>query len=153
MFSSTVCFYLLTLMHQRKMKSSVVGMHILKKLPIVSYPRRFSLQITSQKLEKKYLQSPRDSFHRAIFPVLFVAQVFGIFPVQGISANHCSQLSFKWMSFRTFYSALFILFCLYLSTSEIYRMHQNDTNAKSLGKKFYFIKCTSLRKFMHFQLD
>lgn len=130
-------------MHLRKMRNSVpnVKMDILTKLPIVSYPRRFSLQITNQQPEKKYLQKPRDSFHRAIYPTLLVAQIFGLFPVHGISANHCSRLRFKWMSFKTFYSGVFICFCLFMFSAEVYRIHKNDSedpnysnNAKNLGE-------------------
>lgn len=131
-----------SLMHLRKMRNSVpdIGMHILTKLPIISYPRRFSIQMTNPQPEKKYLQTPRDSFHRAIFPTLFVAQVFGLFPVQGISANHCAHLRFKWKSFRTLYSGVLLSFCLFMLSAEIYRTHKSDTedpnyaNVKSLSK-------------------
>lgn len=133
---------------RQNMRNSVpnIKMHILTKLPIVSYPRRFSMQITNQEPEKKYLQSPRDSFHRAIFPTLFVAQVFGLFPIDGISANNCSRLRFKWLSFRSFYSAFFICFCLYLFAAEVYRVHKSDavdpnyTNAKNLGESWLLKK-------------
>ncbi|XP_063705920.1 gustatory receptor for sugar taste 64a-like [Culicoides brevitarsis] len=124
-----------------------IKMHILTKLPIVSYPRRFSLQLaTTQEPEKKYLHSPRDSFHRAIYPTLLVAQIFGVFPVLGISASNCSHLRFQWFSFRAIYSAFFICFCIFMACSEMYRIHRSDavdpnyTNAKSLaGLVFYMV--------------
>lgn len=122
-----------------------IKMHILTKLPIVSYPRRFSMQLSNtSEPEKKYLQTPRDSFHRAIYPTMLVAQIFGLFPVHGISANNCSHLRFKWLSFRTFYSIFFICFCVFMACCEVYRIHRSDavdpnyTNAKSLAGLVFF---------------
>uniref|UniRef100_A0A336M5Z9 CSON012659 protein n=1 Tax=Culicoides sonorensis TaxID=179676 RepID=A0A336M5Z9_CULSO len=132
-------------MHRRNSIPKITKMDILTKLPIISYPRRCSLQLANQFSEKKYLHSPRDSFHRAIYPVLFVAQIFGLFPVQGISTKNASHLKFKWISFRTLYSILFIFYCIFITFAEIYRMHVNnadDTSAKSLAGLIFFIVTT-----------
>lgn len=40
-------------------------------------------------------------------PVLFVAQFFGVMPVNGVLNKDLSQMKFKWKSFRTVYA----MFC------------------------------------------
>lgn len=45
-----------------------------------------------------------SAFHEAIWPVLAVAQLFGVFPVIGIRDLSMSTLQFKWISIRTFHS-------------------------------------------------
>nr|XP_050856306.1 gustatory receptor 5a for trehalose-like isoform X3 [Vespula vulgaris] len=47
-----------------------------------------------------------DSFHRAISPILWWAQIFGLLPLSGISANLPSSLKFKKISFRTVYAVI-----------------------------------------------
>ncbi|XP_046825824.1 gustatory receptor for sugar taste 64f-like [Vespa crabro] len=47
-----------------------------------------------------------ESFHRAISPILWWAQFFGLLPLSGISANLPSSLKFKKISFRTAYAII-----------------------------------------------
>lgn len=53
------------------------------------------------------------SFHRAMAPVLMLAQIFGLIPVNGIRDPHIDHLQFKWLSFKTAYTVLgsFSIFC------------------------------------------
>ncbi|XP_035739091.1 gustatory receptor for sugar taste 64a-like [Vespa mandarinia] len=47
-----------------------------------------------------------ESFHRAISPILWWTQFFGLLPLSGISANLPSSLKFKKISFRTAYAII-----------------------------------------------
>jgi gustatory receptor len=51
----------------------------------------------------------KGSFHEAIGPVLRVAQVFGLFSVDGVMSKDVSNIEFKWRSFKTIYSMLFLV--------------------------------------------
>lgn len=75
----------------------------------------------------------RHSFHRSIFPVLFVTQLFGLFPVQGISGLHTHHLRFKWLSVRTLYCFVTIGLGFTMAGLEIYRLSKTTATAKNLG--------------------
>lgn len=75
----------------------------------------------------------RHSFHRSIFPVLFVTQLFGFFPVQGISALHTHHLRFKWISLRTLYSSVIIVLGLTIAILEMIRLSTTTASVKNLG--------------------
>ncbi|XP_047354718.1 gustatory receptor for sugar taste 64f-like isoform X2 [Vespa velutina] len=51
-------------------------------------------------------EDSEESFHRAISPILWWAQFFGLLPLSGISANLPSRLIFKKISFRTAYAII-----------------------------------------------
>ena len=51
----------------------------------------------------------KGSFHEAIGPVLKVAQVFGVMPVDGVTSKDISNISFKWKSLKTIYSLTFLV--------------------------------------------
>lgn len=44
------------------------------------------------------------SFHQMIYPVLFLAQVFALFPVYGIQCKTAKELKFKFFSMKSVYS-------------------------------------------------
>lgn len=76
----------------------------------------------------------RDSFHRAIFPILLIAQCLALMPVEGISGLNATSLHFKYSSIRTIYANLFAIFAFIILLFEIYRVNANDeATAKSLG--------------------
>lgn len=52
----------------------------------------------------------KGSFHEAIGPVLFVAQFFGLMPVDGVKSREISSLCFRWKSMKTIYSLTFVIF-------------------------------------------
>ncbi|EDW19618.1 gustatory receptor 64e [Drosophila mojavensis] len=49
------------------------------------------------------------SFLEAIKPVLIIAQIFALMPVRGISSKYAEDLSFRWQSFRSYYSLIVIV--------------------------------------------
>lgn len=51
------------------------------------------------------------SFHKAIHPILFVAQCFGVMPVVNISSDNPSEVKFSWKSFRSYFALFVMLSC------------------------------------------
>ncbi|EDS43730.1 Gustatory receptor 64f [Culex quinquefasciatus] len=52
---------------------------------------------------------PMDDFWGALKPVIFVAQIFTLFPVQGVLAKDVYGINFRWRSLRTLYSLFFVV--------------------------------------------
>lgn len=48
------------------------------------------------------------NFREAIWPILVIAQFFGVMPVVGVKSRSITDVHFKWKSVRTFYS-LFVI--------------------------------------------
>jgi gustatory receptor len=51
----------------------------------------------------------KGSLHEAIGPVLKVAQVFGLMPIDGVMSKDVENLEFKWKSFKTMYTLVFLV--------------------------------------------
>ncbi|XP_030372204.1 uncharacterized protein LOC115622411 [Scaptodrosophila lebanonensis] len=49
-----------------------------------------------------------ETFHRAVSKVLFISQIFALFPVSNVGARHVQDLRYRWLSARTFYSGLIL---------------------------------------------
>ncbi|XP_043675727.1 gustatory receptor for sugar taste 64a-like isoform X2 [Vespula pensylvanica] len=73
-----------------------------------------------------------DSFHRAISPILWWAQIFGLLPLSGISANLPSSLKFKKISFRTIYAVIVAFSISIMAVLSIIHMIRT-LNADSFG--------------------
>ncbi|KAI4488020.1 hypothetical protein M0804_004868 [Polistes exclamans] len=73
-----------------------------------------------------------DSFHRAISSILWWAQLFGLLPVTGISADTPSKLKFKKISFRTFYTILVAFSIFIMATLSVIHMIRT-LNAEAFG--------------------
>lgn len=52
-----------------------------------------------------------ESFHRSIYPIVIIAQCFGIMPVNNVSSKCPSMLTFTWKSFRCFFAVFVALSC------------------------------------------
>jgi gustatory receptor len=51
------------------------------------------------------------SFHQAVYPLLFIAQCFGVMPVNNISSKCPVSLRFTWKSFRFIFAVFVMLSC------------------------------------------
>lgn len=49
------------------------------------------------------------NFRKAIWPILFVGQMFGVMPIIGIKSQSSNDLNFKWNSLRTFHSLFIVI--------------------------------------------
>lgn len=104
--------------------------------------RRLSIVDCFRSSSNKIHHVYRDSFHRAVYPIILVAQVFSLMPVEGISAANATFLRFKFYSIRTIYSCVFTVLAFLILAFEIYRVkNNNDATAKNLGTFYLLIFC------------
>lgn len=52
-----------------------------------------------------------ENFHRAIYPVMVIAQFFGTMPVQNVSCKCPSGLKYTWKSFRYIFAVFVMMSC------------------------------------------
>lgn len=97
-------------------------------------PQAFLDNPKKKKTSRRINSNNDDSLHGAIYPLLFIAQIFGLMPISGIKSSSTTALEFKWKSFRTFYTLFLVSFQIGLIFLEILRVHNNSFNAKSVGK-------------------
>ena len=70
-------------------------------LKFIDSPRKSVNRIPSAK--------PLKSFQEAVGPILVIGQCFGSLPVEGILSKDIANLKFRWKSFRTIYSIIFLI--------------------------------------------
>lgn len=100
-------------------------------LSLVDKPRKISIaNIFGARMAQ---QNTRDSFHRAVYPILVIAQIFALIPVAGIGAPAPTSLNFKWCSIRVIYSLAFVFSAIAAVVIEFVRASSDALNAKSLG--------------------
>ncbi|XP_076164337.1 gustatory receptor for sugar taste 64f [Ptiloglossa arizonensis] len=63
-----------------------------------------------------------ESFHRAIGPILSLAQIFGLFPISGVRSLSPSKLHFQIYSFLTIYSIFITMMILFITIVSIIHM-------------------------------
>lgn len=92
----------------------------------------------------------KGSFHDAIGPVLQVAQVFGLMPVDGVASKNISNTKFRWKSLKTIYSLLFLscgtielLLCLSL-------MFENGMSLE-MSRTLFFMFISMISAFFFFK--
>jgi Trehalose receptor len=69
------------------------------------------MNFNQQRVVKSKLKPTKNmSFHRIIGPCLVYGQVFGMLPVNNVRLDDENKLEFRWFSFKTVYSMIF-LFC------------------------------------------
>lgn len=79
---------------------------------------RFSDNVTFlQQATPKF--DDQSSFHRAIYPVMFIAQCFGVMPVINISSKSPMDLVFTWKSFRLVFALIVMISCGFEAVSTI----------------------------------
>ncbi|XP_063709343.1 gustatory receptor for sugar taste 64a-like [Culicoides brevitarsis] len=98
-----------------------------------------SFAILAKPNQTQISRPSRNSFHRVIFPILFVTQCFGLFPVQGISGSHTYHLRFKWLSFRTFFSFVTALIGCLMAFLEVQRLERQKVSAKNVSGVLFML--------------
>ncbi|CAO1392130.1 unnamed protein product [Diamesa hyperborea] len=80
-----------------------------------------------------------ETFHCAIRPVLIIGQIFGLFPLYGISSKNPKNITFKWISLRTFYSFCALLCSMFALCLVFYQQYQLGplTASNIIGIIFY----------------
>ncbi|KAL7039352.1 hypothetical protein ACKWTF_009883 [Chironomus riparius] len=77
--------------------------------------------------------------------VLALAQVFGVLPITGIFSRNIKNIKFKFLSFRTFHTSLWLVGAFIFQILEVHRMaYEEKINAKSIGGiAFYCVAIAS----------
>lgn len=85
-------------------------------------------------------QMKAGSFYDAISAILRTIQYFGLLPVQGLAKKDIFSLKFKWKSFLTFYSIIFIILGLIDTSALFYESFMDSFSLKNTSSlSFYFI--------------
>lgn len=90
-----------------------------------------------------YSSYKEDSFHNAMRPIVRVSHFFGIMPVDVGKSKDVSSIIFRWKSFKTIYSLIFVVLgmcegflCLWLV------IRNGMTLSYSSALSFYFVSVT-----------
>uniref|UniRef100_A0A182J916 Uncharacterized protein n=1 Tax=Anopheles atroparvus TaxID=41427 RepID=A0A182J916_ANOAO len=95
-----------------------------------------------QKCHAEITDNERDTFLRGIQPLVILGQVFGMFPIDGISRSDPAQLRLKWFSFRVLLNLTVVVTALVQSYYEYQRLMMIGINAKNVsGLIFYIDAC------------
>jgi len=74
-------------------------------------------------------------FYNSNFSVLALAQVFGVLPITGLFSKNIKDIRFKFLSFRTLHSSLWLVSAFIFEILELLRMsREGKINVKSIGK-------------------
>lgn len=74
-----------------------------------------------------------ESFRKSIWPILIIAQLFGLMPVIGISRQSINDLKFNWKSKRTIYGFIVVMFSTCYSIFNAYQTLTEKMNFDSFG--------------------
>lgn len=100
---------------------------------------------------KEELYSDNISVHSSMRIPLILAQIFGLFPLRGISSFHYNSLQFSWICFRTIYSIICLLLVSFVLLSVVYSMIAIETTINKASKKSWAQKVIYLK--IHYFLD
>ncbi|XP_034949685.1 gustatory receptor for sugar taste 64f-like isoform X2 [Chelonus insularis] len=67
-----------------------------------------------------------DSLHVALRPVIYLAQCFALFPVNGINSKDTSGLRFTWRSFKILYAAVVLGMSIFLAIASTVRLFSSE---------------------------
>lgn len=77
-----------------------------------------------------------DDFWGALKPIVFVAQLFTFFPVQGVFARDPQQIRFQWIHLRTAYSMAFLVLGGLIIVAQINHTVLNQVDTSMISKYF-----------------
>lgn len=90
------------------------------------------------------------SFHEAIRPVLKLARIFSLMPIQGINGVNSSALYFEYYSWQIFYSAITALFIGIMLGFISFWIFDTPMNFGKIGKKIIKKSSSHLKKLLLF---
>lgn len=93
----------------------------------------------------------QESFHQAVGPALFLGQLFGMLPVDGVLAKDEKKLQFRWKSPVTFYGVFFLLIGTIESSVGTRRLVRLGFNIH-FAEGFFFFITSMIRAFILFHL-
>ncbi|XP_015369416.1 PREDICTED: gustatory receptor for sugar taste 64f-like isoform X3 [Diuraphis noxia] len=82
--------------------------------------------------------SDKNSLHRAITPVLILAQMCALLPVQGIRGKNTSYLVFNWFSWPVIYVFIIIAASLLILSFSLIKIYMTGLTYYSTGEIMFF---------------
>ncbi|XP_055543532.1 uncharacterized protein LOC129729076 [Wyeomyia smithii] len=79
-----------------------------------------------------------DDFWAALRPIIFVSQLFSLFPVEGIFAKDNQQIVFRWVSLRTFYSLSMLGMGGLVIVAQLNHVASSNVTASSIAAILYY---------------
>uniref|UniRef100_A0A182SCH9 Gustatory receptor n=1 Tax=Anopheles maculatus TaxID=74869 RepID=A0A182SCH9_9DIPT len=92
-----------------------------------------------QRFQAKMVDDERDTFLRGVRPFIILGQVFGIFPIYGITANEPTRLRLKWFSLRVILNLTIVVTALVQAYLEYGRLKMIGINAKNVSGLIFFL--------------
>uniref|UniRef100_A0A3F2Z0D4 Gustatory receptor n=1 Tax=Anopheles merus TaxID=30066 RepID=A0A3F2Z0D4_ANOME len=96
-------------------------------------------QRVRQKLCPKIVDDDRDTFLRGIRPFVILGQMFGIFPIYGVTRNDPERFRLKWFSLRVILNLTVVVTALLQAYYEYGRLKTIGINAKNVSSLIFFI--------------
>lgn len=84
--------------------------------PIKQWKLSENVRFFKQTLSQNFCDG---SFHKSIYPIIVLAQCFGVMPVHNVSSKCPSALSFRWKSFRYMFAVFITISCGFEAVSTI----------------------------------
>ncbi|XP_058448774.1 uncharacterized protein LOC131428748 [Malaya genurostris] len=86
-----------------------------------------------------------DDFWSALRPIIFVAQIFSLFPIEGVFSNDVNRIFFRWISLRTLYSSMLLVLCALVIIAQVHHVASTSvTIGKVAGILYYFFNFCGL---------
>lgn len=111
---------------------SVMNQTVGKPFATTNFLRRRVDPIYQKTPEKK--NQSDDSFHVSVSPVATFVQFLALMPVCGISQLDPNDLEFKWKSFRTVFTLMYITYGVFISVTFFVHIIGEGISAKNIGK-------------------
>lgn len=79
-------------------------------------------------------------FNFLFLSVIFISQLFGLFPISGLNSRDPKHIKFQWKSLSSLFSMFFVLISIFASFLVLYRLCQSGplTPSTIVGFIFYF---------------
>ncbi|VVC34142.1 Gustatory receptor [Cinara cedri] len=100
----------------------------------VNYARVKALE----EIIRKDIVSDKNSLHRAITPVLTLANFFALLPVQGIKGQNTSYLTFNWFTWMILYVLVVFVSCFLIILLSSIRIYQVGLTYYGMGNILFF---------------
>ncbi|XP_055640253.1 gustatory receptor for sugar taste 64a-like [Toxorhynchites rutilus septentrionalis] len=80
-----------------------------------------------------------DDFWSAFRPIIFVAQLFTLFPVEGVFAREAERINFHWVSWRTLVSLLFLVLGALVIIAQLNHVVCSHATPSRITEALYYI--------------
>ncbi|XP_058817462.1 uncharacterized protein LOC131680768 [Topomyia yanbarensis] len=80
-----------------------------------------------------------DDFWAALRPIIFVAQLFALFPVDGIFSKDVNRIAFRWISPRSLYSLCLLVLGALVIIAQVHHVASTTATASNIAAVLYYV--------------